>query len=139
MRYDRCYSDLIKLPTFMERFEYLKLQGSIGVATFGFDRYLNQALYGKSKDWKKIRGDVIIRDQGFDLGCSDHLIVGKIIVHHMNPITEEDILERNPDVMNPEYLISTCITTHNAIHYSDESILMKDPIVRKENDTIPWR
>jgi len=137
--YKRCYSELIRIPTFLERFEYLKIHGSIGVETFGFNRYLNQALYGKSKEWKQIRREVIVRDQGFDLGCPDHPLAGTVIVHHMNPITEQDILDRNPDVMNPEYLISTCITTHNAIHYGDESILMKDPVIRKENDTIPWR
>lgn len=136
---NRTYSELIKLKTFEERFEYLKLDGKVGKETFGYDRILNQMLY-KDPVWRKeTRPAVIKRDAGKDLGCLDRDIGGRVIVHHMNPITVDDILRRDPKVFDPEYLISTAQLTHNAIHYSDESILMKDPIERKANDTCPWK
>lgn len=134
----RTYSELIRLPTFKERFLYLKLDGSVGEETFGFDRYLNQTFY-KSEDWKRIRRDIIIRDNGCDLGLDDKEIFGKILVHHMNPITAKDICHSTEFLLDPEYLITTCLRTHNAIHYSDDSILYEEPIVRRPGDTCPWR
>ena len=134
----RTYSELLSFPTFEERFNYLKLGGSVGLETFGFDRYLNQILYN-SLEWKDVRGHVILRDCGCDLGVKGYEIYGKIIVHHMNPIFLEDILKRNPDIFNPEFLITTVHRTHNAIHYGDESLIAKGPIERKPNDTCPWR
>ena len=132
------YSDLVMLPTFLERYHYLKLGGKVGVETFGFDRYLNQLLY-QSQKWKDARDFVIIRDNGCDLGIEDRDIGGKIYVHHMNPITIEDIEKESEFLFDPEFLISTSHTTHNAIHYGDESLLLLDPIERTINDTCPWR
>ena len=135
----RTYSELIKLPTFEERFEYLKLDGKVGEDTFGFDRYLNQIFY-KSKEWLTVRNYVITRDNGCDLGSPDHEIRGnRIIIHHMNPITKEDILNRSDILLNPEYLISTIDPTHNAIHFGSSDLLPKDPVERSKNDTCPWR
>lgn len=134
----RTYSELIKLPTFEERFQYLKLNGDVGVETFGFDRYLNQAFYS-SDEWKSIRNQVIIRDNGCDLGIEGREIYKRIIIHHMNPITKEDLLYRTEYLLNPEYMICTMKNTHDAIHYGDENLLFKDPIERKPNDTCPWR
>ena len=135
----RCYSELIKFETFEERFEYLKLNGVVGDVTFGYDRYLNQTLY-RSNDWKKARRDVIIRDEGCDLGILDRIIIGRIIVHHMNPISIEDIEKKNPEIFNPDYLICVSNDTHNAIHYGDESLLIKSTLVeRRPNDTCPWK
>lgn len=135
----RTYSELIRLPTFEERFEYLKLGGKVGKDTFGFDRIFNQKFY-TSKEWKRVRDFVIIRDNGCDLAHEDHTIYGsKIIIHHMNPISLEDI-ENNTDILlNPEYLITTIHNTHNAIHYGDANLLPKDPIERTKNDTCPWK
>ena len=138
MRIIKTYSELITLPTFEERFEYLKLGGKVGRETFGYDRYLNQMLY-KLPDWLSVRDEVIVRDNGCDLGVLGREVYGRILVHHMNPITVEDILNRNPAIFDPEFLISTTKNTHDAIHYSDESLLVKDPIVRSKNDTCPWR
>lgn len=134
----RTYSELIKLPTFEERFQYLKLDGDVGVETFGFDRYLNQAFYS-SDEWKSIRNQVIIRDNGCDLAIEGREIYKRIIIHHMNPITKEDLLYRTEYLLNPEYMICTMKNTHDAIHYGDENLLFKDPIERKPNDTCPWR
>ena len=134
----RAYNELILLPTFKERFEYLKLSGRVGEETFGFDRWINQKFY-RSAEWKHIRDQVIIRDNGCDLGVEGREIYGKILIHHMNPITKKDILDRTDLLLNPMYLISVTKQTHDAIHYSDESILMNDPIVRSKNDTCPWR
>ena len=134
----RTYSELIKLPTFEERFQYLKLDGDVGVETFGFDRYLNQAFYS-SDEWKSIRNQVIIRDNGCDLGIEGREIYKRIIIHHMNPITKEDLLYRTEYLLNPEYMICTMKNTHDAIHYGDENLLFKDPVERKPNDTCPWR
>ena len=134
----RTYSELIKLPTFEERFQYLKLDGDVGVETFGFDRYLNQVFYS-SDEWKSIRNQVIIRDNGCDLGIEGREIYKRIIIHHMNPITKEDLLYRTEYLLNPEYMICTMKNTHDAIHYGDENLLFKDPIERKPNDTCPWR
>ena len=134
----RTYSELITLSTFEKRFEYLRLGGKVGKETFGFDRYINQIFY-KDPEWLRIRNEVIIRDNGCDLGIEDREIHGRILVHHMNPITVDDILNRSKYLLDPEYLISTMKNTHDAIHYSDESILAKDPIIRRKNDTCPWR
>lgn len=134
----RTYSELITIPTFEERFEYLRLDGRVGEETFGFDRYLNQVFY-KSKEWLQIRDYVITRDNGCDLGIEGHEIYGKVLVHHMNPISKEDILRRSDWLLNPEYLISTIKNTHDAIHYGDASLLITAPIERKPNDTCPWR
>lgn len=133
----RTYSELILLPTFQKRFEYLKLDGLVGEETFGFDRYLNQVFY-KSKEWRSIRDYVITRDNGCDLGIEGHEIYGRILIHHMNPISKEDIINRSDLLLNPEYLISTIKNTHDAIHYSDEHLLITEPITRRKNDTCPW-
>lgn len=134
----RCYSELILYNSFEDRFEYLKLSGSVGRETFGFDRYLNQALYN-SMEWQRVRNQVIARDLGCDLGVEGFDIYSKAIIHHMNPITVEDIEKRNPDIFNPEFLITTTHRTHNAIHYGDESVLVTKPITRTPNDTCPWK
>lgn len=135
----RSYTELSRLKTFEERYRYLQLKGTVGRETFGFDRYLNQAFYQRNPKWKAARDAVIIRDNGCDLGIEGREIYGKIIVHHMNVVTLED-LERDSDILyDPEYLISTMHTTHNAIHYGDEHLLMLDPIERKPNDTCPWK
>lgn len=134
----RTYTQLIQLPTFEERFEYLKLDGTVGEDTFGFDRYLNQIFY-RSTEWKRVRDEVIIRDNGCDLGIPGHEIYGRILIHHMNPIAVKDILDRADILLNPEYLISTVHRTHNAIHYGNINLLPKGPIVRTPNDTCPWK
>lgn len=134
----RTYSELITLPTFEERFRYLKLGGKIGEDTFGFDRYLNQVFYRSAK-WKEIRDYVIIRDNGCDLGMEGHEIHQRILVHHMNPITKEDILRESEFLLDPEYMICTIKNTHDAIHYGDESLLITAPIERRKNDTCPWK
>ena len=138
MKMIRTYSELITLPTFEERYEYLKIGGTVGEETFGFDRYLNQSFY-KTKEWLRIRDHVIVRDQGCDLAMIDREIRGKILVHHMNPITKEEIVRRTKYLLDPEYLICTVKNTHDAIHYGDESLLIKAPIERQKNDTCPWR
>lgn len=135
----KTYSELITLPTFKERYEYLRLEGTVGKETFGFDRHLNQMLYQRKPKWKKARDKVIIRDNGCDLGVEGHEIFGKIIVHHMNPITMDDILKDRDWIYDPEYLISTMHNTHNAIHYGDERLLIIAPTVRTKNDTCPWK
>jgi len=134
----RTYSELSKLKTFEERFEYLRLDGKVGEETFGFDRYINQMLYSNS-EWRKVRRDVIIRDKGNDLGVEDYEIVGKVLVHHMNPITVDDIINRLDYVLNPEFLISSSFMTHQAIHYGSKDLLPQAPIERTKNDTCPWR
>ncbi len=135
----RCYSELIKLKTFKERYEYLKLDGKVGEETFGFDRWLNQAFY-KSKEWQRIRNDVIARDLGCDLGCIDREIIDEmILIHHMNPISKEDIINKTDFLLNPEYLITTIDNTHRAIHYGNEEMLYQPPIERFKNDQCPWR
>ena len=134
----RTYSELILLPTFEDRFEYLRLDGKVGEDTFGFDRYLNQFFY-HSQEWKKIRDYVIIRDNACDLGVEGHDIYSKVLIHHMNPITARDIEKRTDLLLDPEYLICTTHNTHNAIHYGDENLIIKVPIVRTKNDTCPWK
>ncbi len=135
----KTYSELVKLNSFEERYKYLKLEGKVGEDTFGFDRYLNQIFY-KTDEWKSVRDYVISRDNGCDLGMSDREIkFGKILVHHMNPITKEDILNRSDMLLNPEYLITTTKNTHDAIHYGSDDLLYQDPVERYENDTCPWK
>lgn len=136
----RTYSELVSFNSFEERFEYLNLCGNVGEETFGFDRYLNQLFY-RSKLWKKIREEVILRDNGCDLGILDVPINGKILVHHMNPALVIDFREFSPDLLNPEYLISVSLKTHNALHFGinvDDYILRNSIIERKPNDTKLW-
>lgn len=134
----RTFSQLIKFKTFEERFQYLKLDGAVGQATFGFDRYLNQQLY-RSHEWKKVRDEVIVRDNGCDLAMEGFDIYGRVYVHHMNPILINDIRERSKFLLNPEYLICVSFDTHNAIHYGDESLLPREPVERTPNDTTLWK
>lgn len=132
------YSELIRLPTFQERFDYLKLDGVIGTDTFGYDRYLNQQFY-HSQEWQRIRDQVIIRDNGYDLGVDGYFIRGRVYIHHLNPISQQDLLSHNAFLIDPEYLICVSHETHNAIHYGDATKLSRDPIERKPNDTCPWK
>lgn len=135
----RSYSELIRLNTFEERYEYLRLDGEVGVDTFGFDRIFNQRLY-RSTEWRQLRDKIIVRDNGCDLGVEGHEIYGhRIIIHHINPITLTDIERHSPILFDPENLITTIHSTHNAIHYGDAELLVRDPIVRTKYDTCPWR
>ena len=134
----RTYSELCQLSTFEDRFDYLRLNGSVGKDTFGFDRYLNQQFY-RSREWKRIRDLVILRDNGCDLGVEGYEIRGRILIHHINPISVEDIHTMSDLLMNPEYLICVSHRTHNAIHYGDERLIITAPIERTQNDTCPWR
>lgn len=134
----RCYSELILLPTFKERFEYLRLDGVVGEDTFGFDRYLNQQFY-HSQEWQRIRDQVILRDNGCDLGVDGYFIRSRLYIHHMNPITSRDILSHSSRMISPEYLICVSQDTHNAIHYGNANNLQRDPIIRTPNDTCPWK
>lgn len=135
----KSYSELSKLKTFKERFDYLKLSGAVAKETFGYDRYLNQALY-KSREWRNVRDKVIIRDGGCDLGVEGYSINKYPMIHHMNPITIEQINNRDPEIFNPEYLITVSKNTHNAIHYSDEEQLQTDsPVERTAGDTTLWK
>lgn len=135
----RTYTELSSLRTFLERFNYLRLDGEVGKETFGFDRIFNQMFY-RSQEWKTVRRNVIIRDNGCDLGIEGHEIYGqRIIVHHMNPITLEDIERKSDKLLDPENLITTIHVTHNAITYGDESLLITGPTIRTKNDTCPWK
>lgn len=134
----KTYSELITFSTFEDRFEYLQLKGTIGKETFGFDRYLNQILYN-SKEWKHLRNKIIVRDNGCDLACEGFEIYGRILIHHINPITIDDVIKRREMVFDPENLICVTHNTHNAIHYGDKSLLITGPIERRANDTCPWK
>ena len=134
----KTYSELILLPTFEERFKYLQLNGRVGDDTFGFDRYINQKFY-RSAEWKRIRDYIIIRDNGCDLAVDGYEIHGRILIHHINPITISDIKFSTEYLMNPDYLICVTHNTHNAIHYGDEKQIITGPIVRIKNDTCPWK
>ena len=134
----RTYSELILLPTFEERFKYLQLNGRVGDDTFGFDRYINQNFY-RSTEWKRIRDLIIMRDNGCDLALEGYEIYGRILIHHMNPITVKDVELSTEYLMNPEYLICVTHNTHNAIHYGDEKLINKGLVVRTKNDTCPWK
>ena len=135
----RSYRELVRLPTFQERYEYLRLSGIVGQATFGSDRYLNQALY-TSPEWKSFRNRIIIRDNGCDLGIEGRDVLGdRIIIHHINPLTVEDVEKRSPVIFDPDNVICVSHNTHQAIHYGDRSLLPKDPVERTPNDTCPWK
>lgn len=134
----RCYRELKRLPTFGERYDYLRLAGLVGESTFGFDRYLNQLLYTSQK-WRRLRNEIILRDNGCDLGVEGYEIHDKIIVHHMNPLTEDEVKEVSDSIFNPEYLICVSHRTHNAIHFGDQSLLPQMPIERRPGDTCPWK
>lgn len=135
---ERCHSELIQIPTFEERYEYLRLGGRVGEDTFGFDRYLNQKFY-QSPEWKRVRRDVIIRDEGRDLAMKGYELYGNIFVHHMNPITSKDLLDVADWIMNPEFLVCVSKRTHDAIHYGDKSLLPQLPVERTPNDMCPWK
>ena len=134
----RTYSELITIPTFEERFEYLQLKGSVGKDTFGYDRYLNQVLY-RSPEWKRLRNQIIIRDGGCDLACDGYDIYDKVLIHHLNPITVEDVLARSRKVFDPDNLVCVSHSTHNAIHYGEVDLLVTGPIIRTKHDTCPRR
>lgn len=134
----RTYSELITLKTFNERLQYLRLSGALGVSTFGFDRYLNQGFY-QSSEWRRVRREVIIRDNGCDLGIDGMEIENAIRVHHMNPITIDDIELGNPDILNPEFLISSSLNTHNAIHFGRSGNITSPMVIRQKGDTSPWK
>ena len=134
----KTYNECIKLKTFDERFEYLQLHGLVGEETFGYSRYLNQILY-RSPEWKRLRQEVIIRDNGCDLAFNGYEINGKILIHHINPISLQDIEERSPKVFDMNNLITVSFMTHQAIHYGSKDLLLLDPVERKPNDQCPWR
>lgn len=135
----RTFNELRSLKTFEERFDYLQLHGKVGLDTFGFDRIFNQMFY-RSKEWKRIRDKIIVRDLGRDLGIEGReILYGKIVIHHMNPISIKDIEESTEFLLNPNYLITTTPNTHRAIHYGDKSLLALDPVERRPNDTCPWK
>lgn len=134
----KTYSELIRIQDFHDRYHYARIHGRVGAETFGWHRYLNQTLYN-TRRWKQIRDKVIVRDNGCDLAHPDYEIGGKIIIHHLNPITIEDLEEDNDLVYDPEFLICVSDHTHNAVHYGDESLLPKLPIKRYAGDTCPWR
>lgn len=135
---NKSYQELIHIPTFEERFEYLKLPGIVGKETFGYNRYLNQEFYN-SNEWKRIRSYVIARDLGRDLGVEGYDLLKGLVVHHINPITMDDIINHSDLVFDPENLITTCLKTHNAIHYGDSSQVVNKYVPRQPNDTCPWR
>lgn len=133
------YRELIRIPTFRERYEYLRIGGVVGQATFGSDRYLNQILY-TSPEWRRFRNDIIIRDDGCDMALQGMQIIGyMIIVHHINPLTVEDVENRNPVIFDPDNVVCVTERTHRAIHYGDASLLPEIPIIRTKNDTCPWK
>ena len=134
----RTYRECIQLSTFQERYRYLQIGGRVGKETFGFDRYLNQMLY-RTPEWKRFRRDMIVRDNGCDLGCEGYEIYGNILVHHINPITVEDVVNRASCIFDSNNVICTSLNTHNAIHYGDETLLITEPVIRKPNDTCPWK
>ena len=134
----RTYSELSQIDSYKERFEYLKLDGAVGKATFGSKRYLNQSFY-KSHEWLRVRDIVITRDLGRDLGVVGYDIIGLIHIHHMNPVMVQDVVEHSSDILNPEYLITTSYNTHRAIHFGNEDMLVLDPVIRTPNDTCPWK
>lgn len=134
----RSYRELVTIPTFEERYNYLRLNGQVGIDTFGFDRWLNQRLY-KSNEWKQLRNKIIVRDDGCDLAFTGMPCFGRAIIHHMNSITEEDLMRGDESVFDPDNLILCSLQTHNAIHYGDATKLRQDVIERRPNDTCPWR
>lgn len=133
----RTYTRLEKCETFEERFRYLALRGTVGEATFGYDRYINQQFY-RSRQWKQVRNYVITRDNGCDLGIEGYEIHSRILIHHMNPMTVEDITHGDESILDPEFLITTTHVTHNAIHYGDERLLPRQLVDRRAGDTKLW-
>lgn len=136
---NKSYREMILLPTFKERYDYLKLEGQVGGRTFGGNRWLNQTLYQNDPDWRSVRRSVIIRDCGCDLAIADRDIGNYIIVHHINPITDDDIIHRRPILFDPDNLVCVSRKTHQAIHFGDESLLVIEHEPRRPNDTCPWR
>jgi hypothetical protein len=134
----RTYSEMVQYGTFEERFEYLSLHGTVGEATFGFDRYMNQQFY-RSRQWRLIRNEVKVRDMACDLGIDGYEIYDRVIIHHMNPMTAQDLEEGRSEILDPEFLICVTHDTHNAIHYGDKSLLRQPLIERRPGDTTPWR
>lgn len=134
----RSYSEMLQFDNYIDRFNYLKLGGKVGRETFGFDRYLNQTLY-RSEEWKRFRRDVILRDNGLDLGMNGYEIHDKILIHHINPLTPDDVINRSHKIFDMNNVISCSLNTHNAIHYGDASLLIADPIERTPYDTCPWK
>lgn len=134
----KTYSELITIPTYLERYQYLRIGGRVGEETFGFDRYLNQTLY-RSAEWQRFRREMIVRDNGMDMAFDGYDIGGVILLHHINPITEKDIIRRDPKIFDPENVICVSLNTHNAIHYGDESLLNLGPVIRSRFDTCPWK
>lgn len=139
VKMNKSYQELISIPNYKDRFEYLKLGGSVGELTFNGHRYLNQKFYTKDPDWKRVKRQVILRDNGCDMGHEDYQIAGRIIVHHINPISIDDLIKRNPIIFDLNNLICVSHNTHNAIHYGDSSLLLLPPVERMANDTCPWR
>lgn len=133
----RTYDELRRLPTLEERFDYLELGGKVGMSTFGFDRWINQQFY-RSREWRQIRDHVLYRDQGFDLGAEDAPLLGAHVIHHMNPLTMEDFEESTDNLLDPEYLITTSLRTHNAIHFGDKELLPRPFVERRPGDTKLW-
>lgn len=136
----RNYRELMRLTSFEDRYEYLRLDGRVGRETFGCDRYLNQAFY-TSQEWRRLRNEIIVRDKGCDLGCFGYDIPDgvRIFIHHMDPITVEEFLEDPSRYLDPDKLITTTFATHNAIHYGDKGLLCLGPIIRRPGDTCPWK
>lgn len=134
----RTYSELVSIPSYLGRFRYLKLDGLVGQETFGFERYLNQSFY-RSKEWRQIRNQIILRDNGCDLAWDGYEIHDRIYIHHLNPIRTNDIIKVTDLLLDPEYLVCVSFSTHNAIHYGDEQLLISEPIVRTQGDTCPWK
>ena len=134
----RTYPEMMSFDSFYDRFNYLNLSGQVGKDTFGYDRYLNQAFY-KSAEWQRLRNEIILRDEGCDLAHPDYQIVGRVYIHHLNPVTKKDVLDRSDLLLNPEYLVCVSYDTHQAIHYGDENLLQPDLIIRRPDDTCPWR
>lgn len=134
----KSYRNLILLPTILDRFEYLRIKANVGDPTFGFDRFINQDFY-QSREWRQVRMKVIARDEGCDLGVPEYPIGGKVIIHHINPITAEDIENASDLLFDLDNLICVSESTHNAIHFGDETLLPAEPILRVPGDTCPWR
>jgi len=134
----RTYTELSKRETLEERFEYLQLGGTVGATTFGFDRWINQQFY-RSSEWRQVRDEVIVRDNGLDLGDLDTPVRGAHLIHHMNPLTLQDFENATDNLLDPEFLITTALRTHNAIHYADKSLLPRPFVERSPGDTVPWR
>ena len=134
----RTYKELVSIDNYLDRYEYLKLGGTVGQETFGFERYLNQKFY-RTDEWRKVRDYVIVRDNGCDMAFDGREIHSRILIHHLNPVMPNDILERESWILDPEFLVCVCKQTHDAIHYGDESLLLLDPVIRTKNDTCPWR